>query len=156
MTHDGNWTQVWLEELRSAIRVEVGPYAADRLTLRKQFEWAGYELSTSVLADRLSTEHVERNRSVTVTTVRFTTWWDHFKAAYRGRWWMRWRYWPVRQTVAEQTVTVTVAINLERFWTFPRAPVALPDLGAPVRAIVPNPLPLRYSDSATTQWTHRW
>ena len=130
--------EVVLEEIRYAVRhdpLHLGAYSAGRVDLRQLLDPMMFELSTAVLSERLPTEQVTRRRRETIETARFATWWDHWKATYRGRWWMRWRRWSVRQLVDTHEIEAVAAVNLDRHWTFPRAAVAVPELGEPVRVI---------------------
>jgi hypothetical protein len=127
--------------------------------VRRLFDrWTGdvaLSLTSRVLAESLPPAEVSHTVAGwaplhvegTVPAARFATWWDHFKATYRGRWWMwllrldrrpvhytwefhRWRYDEDRQPW-QRTVTVSV----RNHWTYPRAAIALPpEFGGPVLA----------------------
>ncbi|MFI7608518.1 hypothetical protein ACIBTV_25660 [Micromonospora sp. NPDC049366] len=127
---------VYLEELRYGLRQDLGSYAAQRLELREVLDQMAVELTTSVLADKLPTEQVRQYRRERIETARFATWWDHFKATYRERWWMRWRRWRVAQLVDEHLLEAVAVVDLQRYWAFPRAAVPAPQLGEPVRVMV--------------------
>ncbi len=142
---------VLLERVRATVRADLGPAVADTVRLVKILDLMVHELSVDVLSDRLppaEIHHTVRAKQTvtvdgTVTYDRFATWWDHYKATYRGRWWMRWRRWNVRTVKEAHPYTVTrdirckhhVTVDLERYRTYPHATVALPEsFGAPVRA----------------------
>lgn len=128
---------VMLDEMRYAYRQypDLGEFSRGRLDLRQMLDPMLFELSTSVLSERLPTERVTRTHREQIETARFATWWDHWKATYRGRWWMRWRRWSVRQLVDVHEVEAVAAVDLDRHWTFPRAAIPVPELGEPVRVI---------------------
>jgi hypothetical protein len=88
------------------------------------------EFWVQVLRERLAPEEV--SEAVVVSFRRPATWWQHFKEAYGSRWWL-WRVvrrWPV--VLLDERKTVTVTVDLRRFWTFPAA-TAPPQLGQSVR-----------------------
>lgn len=127
--------QVLLHELRCAYRYDLGQFSMDRMDFRQLLDPMFAELSTTVLSEQLPTERVTQRRREEVETARFASWWDHWKATYRGRWWMRWRRWSVRQLVDTHEIEAVAAVHLDRFWTFPKAAVSVPELGDPVRVI---------------------
>ncbi|GAA3751839.1 hypothetical protein [Micromonospora maritima] len=135
-----------LDEMRYAYRQypDLGEFSRGRLDLRQLLDPMMFELSTAVLSERLPTERVTRTRREQIETARFATWWDHFKATYRGRWWMRWRRWAVRQLVDTHEIEAVAAVDLDRHWTFPRAAIAAPELGDPVRV-------MQWSNAQVTQ-----
>lgn len=122
------------------------PFAADSAVLVRHAELMALELRAEVLAEHLPPEQVHHTVRDTQTfsgevrDQRFASWWDHFKATYRQRRWMRWRYWTVRfQTVVipyRQQVACRhrVTVNVRQHITYPRARVALPpdQFGRPV------------------------
>lgn len=111
----------------------LGFYSTEQLELRRLLEPMMYELTTMVLADRIDETEIREQRSETVYFPRFATWWDHFKATYRGRWWMRWRRWQVRFVAEDVTVTAKVVVDLTRYHTYPQANIVPPEFGRPVR-----------------------
>ncbi|MGC4886723.1 hypothetical protein [Micromonospora sp. DT227] len=131
-----NFKVIVLDEVRSQISEDLGPYAAGRTELVEQIDGMRMTLSMSVLAEQLPTERVRGHRREVIQTARFATWWDHWKATYRGRWWMRWRRWSVRQLVDEHELEATAVVDLRRYWTYPRAAVPVPQLGDPVKVML--------------------
>lgn len=153
-----------LELLPVAIRHSLRDYGlvgvAERLRLTYLVEDMTYELSTQLLAERLPPQYIHHTvreqqtvtGSGTVSDLHFATWFDHFKATYAGRWWMRWRMWTVRERQVvvpyayqhELTCTHRVRISVQDFWTYPRDRVGVPpDLGAPVlvSTVTTEPMP---------------
>lgn len=130
-----SFEHVVLEEVRHGITEELGPYARDRTELIRRLDDMRITLITAVLAERLPAEQVRERRHEVIRTARFATWWDHFKATYQQRWWMRWRRWTVRQLVDEHELEATAVVDLQRYWTFPRAAVSAPQLGDPVPVV---------------------
>lgn len=117
--------------------------------------WAGdvaLSLTARVLAESLPPQEITHqvagwtplHAEGTVPAARFATWWDHFKATHRGRWWMRWRHWPVHYTWEfhrwrydedRQPWRRTVTVSVRHHWTYPRAAIPLPpEFGGPVLA----------------------
>ncbi|WP_047894532.1 hypothetical protein [Micromonospora sp. RV43] len=129
-----------LGELRHQISEEVGPYAAGRTELFEQIDSMRLTLAMSVLAEKLPVERVRKHRREVIQTARFATWWDHWKATYQQRWWMRWRRWSVRQLVDEHEVEATAVVDLQRYWTYPRAALPVPELGEAVRVVLYEPV----------------
>lgn len=96
-------------------------------------------LTADVLSERLPPEtvtHTERQH-ISLDVPRWSTWWDHAKATYAGRWWAGWyvrRRPPHTVTVpVAGWVTATATVNLERFWTYPEASIRDPNMGTPLR-----------------------
>jgi len=67
------------------------------------------------------------------------TWWQHFKRTYRGRRWLRWlvRRHPVVYRTHNRTCQLTV--NVQRFYTYPHAPILPESYGRPYRVATVNP-----------------
>jgi hypothetical protein len=108
----------------------VGAATVGATELRWAAEDMAYHLSTYLLAEKLPPERVE-----TTEQVRWQTpdgWWQTLRHQYRQRWWVRWSLgrWPVRMQQHERTVGLRV--DLDRWQTFPRAQVTLPEFGRPV------------------------
>ena len=131
---------VVLDEVRRRISEDVGPYAAGRTELFEQIDAMRLTLAMDVLAEKLPAEQVRKHRREVIHTARFATWWDHWKATYRGRWWMRWRRWSVRQLVDEHELEATAVVDLQRYWTYPRAALPVPELGEAVKVMLDGPV----------------
>lgn len=129
-----------LDEVRRRISEDVGPYSASRTELFEQVDQMRLTLAMSVLAEQLPADRVRKHRREVIKTVRFATRWDRWKATYQQRWWMRWRRWPVRQLVDEHEVEATAVVDLQRYWTYPRAALPVPKLGEAVRMMLYEPV----------------
>lgn len=110
--------------------LDFGPYSRERLRMeihsRLDPHMLALTLSTELLAMVKRDEIQEHHEDVIVVTAAFATWWDHFKATYRGRWWMRWRRWTIRYTESEQVHRVTVRVRADLAAIFPEASVENP------------------------------
>lgn len=131
----GGWTQIQLEQLKVAVAHRLGPYAAQRLRYEVRDQVADpedlvQELSTYVLGKSTGARTYEQSRTATASVVRFGSWWDHFKAAHRRRWWMRWRHWRVHYYWREETVVATVKVDADVAVVFPHAQDLPESLGA--------------------------
>jgi hypothetical protein len=142
--------QIYLEAMRISVSERLGDFALSRMRyeLHREFDPLGiaHRLSTEIL--RYSTEPtIHRDRTTaTAAVVRFATWWDHFKAVYRRRWWMRWYRWEIHYWWAEETAVAEVTVRATREALFPHAG-GMPDwLGPPYPVIRGERV--RYSDSA--------
>jgi hypothetical protein len=89
------------------------------------------ELSTQVWTEDLPPEHFETTRTFTVTAP--ASWWQHFKEAYAGTWWLGWlvRRRPPVTSTARRT-DVTLSVDLRRFRAYPAAPEMTCRLGPAV------------------------
>lgn len=102
-------------------------------------ESMSYELRAGLLADKLPPQRVTHRVNDTHTVTFPRTWWDHFKAAYRRRWWMRWRDWHVEHEQHHYTCDHKVVVDIEGHWTYPEATVPLPqDFGNGVYVAIVN------------------
>jgi hypothetical protein len=110
----------------------VGSYSAGHLEVAQIFDPMLVELRTYLLSDKLAEERIHESRTEDHECVRFATWWDHWKATYRGRWWMRWRKWTVRYNIEHHPLTAKVVVDMTRYWTFPGADIYPSELGGPV------------------------
>lgn len=124
-----------LHELKMSMMLEVGSFAAQRFSILHHIERGQVELMTMILADHLGEEEIVESRREHVEFVGFASWWDHWKATYRGRWWMRWRTWEVNYKVEERDVVATVRVNMTKYWAFPKANIPAPEFGNPVPVI---------------------
>ena len=146
-----------MRELKVAFRTyepRIGTYSSDRLELVKLVEHMGLELRTAMLADWLGEERIIETRRENHECLRFATWWDHFKATYRGRWWMRWRRWAVAYNIENHPLTARAEIDMTRYWAFPQADIYVSELGDPVRFVESRRLRQDYESEAVT-WTAR-
>lgn len=145
-----------METLKAGVRQydrPVGSYASDRMELVRHLEHMCWELRTYILADQLGEERVTRTHRETAEFVGFATWWDHFKATYRGRWWMSWRRWQINYKVSEKHVDGRVDVDMTKYWAFPQANVPVPELGEPVRWLINNRTTAQWSGSETKRFT---
>jgi hypothetical protein len=119
--------------LRRLVADRAGVSVADslRMELQRQVDGMAVELSGFVLAERLPP--VREVRSATVVFEVPASWWQHLKATVRGWRWCRrvTGRWQVAVRVVERRVELSV--ELQRWWTFPKATVQVPELGRPVR-----------------------
>lgn len=123
------FTQVTVDRMRVGLQQRVGAYVAESLRMSMERgttvladEWAA-RIETELLAERLPPTKLHDAASFTVP--RFATWFDHFVATYRNRWWGR----PLRRHalryVDEPHTHRTEVVVLDR-WTYPRATMVLP------------------------------
>lgn len=140
---DSNYDHIVMQELKAAIRQPeanflrqqrmVGHYTVQRTELIAMFEQMAYELRTYVLAEHLGDEKIVETRTEDHECLRFASWWDHWKATYRSRWWMRWRKWQIAYSIEHHPVTARAEINMTRYWAYPEANVPAPEFGDPYR-----------------------
>lgn len=91
------------------------------------------DMCARVLAEQLPPQTIDYAVRVETTDPRFATWWDHYKATHRARWWMRWRSWSVAYVDTIVAIDRIVTVAVRDNWTYPRAAVRMPDhFGAPV------------------------
>lgn len=127
--------QLVLDQLKVGITEAVGPTFAQSVRIQTRhdpmLDRMVCRLTAQVLAEKLPPRSV--SETVTVTWPQWATWRDHFKATHAARWWMRWwaRRRPARTVEGSRKATVTV--DLQRYITYPRASIALPEFGKPVR-----------------------
>ncbi len=144
-----------MEELRIGMRTmdpPLGYYASARTELVRHIEQMAWELRVHVLSERLDEIRVADSRTEDHECIRFATWFDHWKATYRGRWWMRWRRWTVRYNIEHHPITVRVAADLTRYWTYPEASITPPEFGEPVRYATVRQIPTEPTDEPI-YWT---
>lgn len=115
----------YLEAMRIEVSRIIGDFAASRMSYRlaRIYDPAGmaHHLATEILARATGPRIYTDRRSASVELVRFASWWDHFKATYRRRWWMRWRRWEVRYTLREATAVAEVKVEANIAVLFPHA-----------------------------------
>lgn len=91
------------------------------------------QLTAKVLAQQLPPQAMQHLVRATVDDPRHATWWEHYKATYQQRWWMRWRTWTIRYVDTPVTVQRLITVTVRDHWTFPEASIVPPDkLGRPV------------------------
>lgn len=135
---------VYLDAVQVGVRRRLGDFAASRMRLDVYREVdppaLAFQLSTDLLAKTTGPQVYTDHRSASVQLVRFASWWDHFKAAYRRRWWMRWRHWEIRYTVREATAVAEVKVEATIAAVFPHA-ADIPDfLGRPYPLVWARPI----------------
>lgn len=97
------------------------------------------ELKARVLAQQLPPQTMQHLVRVETLDPRHATWWDHYKATYQQRWWMRWHTWTVRYVDTPVTVQRLITVTVRDHWTFPEASIVPPDqLGRPVMVAIWN------------------
>jgi hypothetical protein len=103
-----------------------GDYHIDRVTRRAHFTLRT-ELAVEHLPDQAMPFAVRGIQSYPT----WLTWFDHFKATYRLRWWARWwvRRHPPRHRWTEVAVNQHITVPLRAAWKFPYIPVTPADLG---------------------------
>ncbi len=118
-----------LTAVKVAVTEHVSREFADRLELNSAFDHVGrrvgLRVSAYVLSEELPPATLTDQASFTVP--RFATWYDHFAATYRGRWWarlLRLDRREVRFVDEPHTHTLTVAVRPR--WTYPKADRVLP------------------------------
>jgi hypothetical protein len=129
MSEAADWTRIYLDALRLDMRERVGEFAASRSRYELWHEhdppMRTHWFTTEVLAKTTGPRTYEAHESATAMMVGFASWFDHFKATYRGRWWMRWRRWRIHYRQRSETKTATVRVEAELALFFPHA-AALP------------------------------
>ncbi len=114
---------------------ELGRFSRGSLTVERCLAASTSELISKVVVKVLASQ-LPPERVVESTLIEFrqpATWWEHFKATHRDRWWLRGlvRRQPVRWQV-EQRVVETV-VDLTRVRAFPKADLRPPAaFGPPV------------------------
>lgn len=137
--------QAYLEAMRVSVTELLGEFAASRMDYRLRRAYAppalAHRLAVDVLARCTGPRRYTDSRSASVELVRFASWWDHFKATYRRRWWMRWRRWRVQYTLREATAVATVTVEADIAAVFPHAGVLPPALGEAYPVVLGRTLP---------------
>jgi len=118
---------IFMKTVEYGIRESVGPFAARRLQASYLPEHMMIELKTAILACQMGEERIVEERRAKHECLRFATWWDHFKATYRGRWWMRWRRWEIAYANEHHELVARVDVDMTKYWTFPKATIDFPD-----------------------------
>lgn len=149
---DATYEQRVMDMLRVAVRtdplVRLGYFSASQMEISKILHDDMIQFATNLLADNLGEEKAIANSRQTEEFVGFATWWDHFKATYRGRWWMSWRKWRINYKIDELTVLGQIEVDLKRYWAYPKAEITPPEFGEPVRWTITN-LPQTRWDKTT-------
>jgi hypothetical protein len=131
--------QAHLGALRLAVTERVGQFAASRMdyeVLRELDPPAlAHRMTTELLACSAGPQVYTDRRSASVQLVRFASWWDHFKATHRRRWWMRWRHWQIHYTMREATAVAEIKVEATIAAVFPHAEDLPPGLGPPYPVI---------------------
>lgn len=117
-----------------------GTYLSETAQLRYLVDTLTVELRAHVLAHQLPPETVVAVVSGDTEAKRFATWWDHFKATYRARWWMLWRRWDINYTTVKVPYEHLTNVTVRGAWTFPEARIYPPELGAPVYVTITEPM----------------
>lgn len=150
-----------LEAMRVGIRQDptfalhdrqVGSYSAGEIMLSRVIEPMMLELATYLLTEKLGEERIVEERVVDHECLRFATWWDHFKATYRTRWWMRWRRWEVCFNIEHRPIRARVEVDMTKHWTFPEANIVPAELGRPMGYITNTRRRQWYADESP-HWT---
>ncbi len=132
--------RIYLEAMKFSVSERLGSFALSRMRyeLHREFDPLGisHRLTTEIL--RYVTEPVAHREQATATAsvVRFASWWDHFKATHRRRWWMRWRHWGIRYVWVEDTAVAEVTVEASLAAVFPHAEAHLPDWLGPAYPVV--------------------
>lgn len=127
------YQEVRLEALKYAVQqrlpADIGVMVGDTLRIDARMgggflaEELAMSLTASVLAETLPPLTL---RDATPFTVpRFATWFDHFVATYRSRWWGR----SLRRHVlryVDEPHTHRAEVGVRTRWTYPRATTVLP------------------------------
>lgn len=126
--------QVYLEAMRFGVTEQLSDFAASRMDyqLLRQFDPPGlaHRLSVEILTRATSPRVYTDRRSASIQLVRFASWWDHYKATYRRRWWMSWRRWQINYTVREAVAVAEVKVEATMAAVFPHAEDPPDRLGA--------------------------
>lgn len=122
-------------------RLDPGTYLAQQAQLFYTADTMTAELRSFVLAHQLPPETITQVVDGTTPDHRHATWWDHFKATYRSRWWMRWRGWHINYHTVDVPYSSTVKVVVRGHWTFPDARLNSypPELGEPVYIAITEP-----------------
>jgi hypothetical protein len=150
-----------LEAMRVGIKVDpmyhlhgrrIGAYSAGEMQLSKVIDPMMLELATYLLTEKLGEERIVEEHVEEHDCLRFASWFDHWKATYRSRWWMRWRRWEVRFNIEHQPVRARVEVDMTKYWTFPEADIIPSEMGRPMGYITNNPKFQRYQ-AEPPYWT---
>jgi hypothetical protein len=150
-----------LDAMRVGIRMDpmyalhgrrVGSYSAREMELSRIIEPMMLDLSTYLLTEKLGEERIVEERVVDHECIRFASWYDHWKATYRGRWWMRWRRWEVRYNIEHHPIKARIEVDMTKHWTFPEADIVPAELGSPMGYIT-NTRSRPWYDDDQLYWT---
>lgn len=137
---------VALERLAYAVRQAIGAelvsagIAAPEVILEREAHRLVVQLRGHVLAERLPPQQVTADYSGEVEVARYATWWDHYKATFRGRWRMSWRRWGIRYRWCRYPYRGVAKVAVRTYWTYPQARTPLPEeFGSPVMVAVADP-----------------
>lgn len=124
-----------LEQARVACQQSVAglPHVAAHLQpmiVLDEFHRMALRLRSTVLTQTLPPQTIIQEAKGFTDQHRYATWWDHFKATHRQRWWMRWRRWDVAYTTDRIPFEGRSSVTVRARWMMPRAP-ALPDALGP-------------------------
>lgn len=121
------WNYVHLQALRMGVRERIGEFAAERSSYELWREADPprlvHNFVTEILGKTTGPREYAASKSATALVVGFASWWDMFKATYRGRWWMRWRKWTINYIERTATATATVRVEADLGVLFPGAQV---------------------------------
>jgi hypothetical protein len=116
---------VYLEAMQFGVRHRIGEFALSRMRyeIYPEVDPSGmvHHLTTEILAKSTGPRVYTDRQTASVELVRFASWRDHFKATYRGRWWMRWRSWNIRYTFRTDSATAEVKVEATIAVVFPHA-----------------------------------
>jgi hypothetical protein len=133
-----------LNVVRAEVTELLGYFAASRMCYEPIRIYdppaMAHRLSTELLAKTTGPQVYTDRRSASVQLVRFASWWDHFKATYRRRWWMRWRHWKIHYTLREATAVAEVRVEATIAAVFPHAQNVPDVLGQPYAVVWGEPL----------------
>lgn len=151
-----NTRQVILRAVATQFRRYLSPYMLERVEFDRDWERnpLGDMVAVDVVADILTEQlppeivtvlarytHPEAiGRTGVAVDARFATWFDHFTATYRGRWWgrlLRLHKRKLRYTFVEVPYVISAPVECEHFvrvdvansWTYPHADTTIRDLG---------------------------
>lgn len=125
--------QIRLDMLKVAVAQRIGAQAAHQLAVRAErgdtvlADELVVRLESFLLAEELPPIGLDDVESFTVP--RFATWWDHWKATHREKWWM----WALRDFGWMKTIRYVdephrhrTHVKVRTRWTYPRATTVLP------------------------------
>lgn len=138
MTRDIQLTtrDIQLTQLLVEVRQHLGSLRGSALDNTTAVQYIAEELALRLRGHVLAHQLPPQTRTTVVEgnteDLRHATWWDHFKATHRGRWWMRWRAWTINYTTVAVPYRHPVTVTVRDHWSFPDARIYPRALGAPV------------------------
>lgn len=119
------FSEVQIRRLRYALQQRIGRQVAESLRVNEYADMVTGDmvaaLEVGLFAEELPPTHLDD--VVEFDVPRFASWWDHFAATHRQRWWGRWLRQP---RFVDERHSHRTRVDVRARWTYPRATTVLP------------------------------